>query len=270
MPDVSETLLRQTLKGCYSMNDQDVVYFNNCRNFDHAATYGTGAFFDLGVTGPQAKMAVNLPVGQVCVVASKPNGGQVVFDWYSLTSEKVLRNDETKWRVFFGMLLSTQTLPKAKATRMKRYAAFFNVNGHFKRPSVLVAQVAERNLPPTKRKVDTYCSEEVTSADGPFIEGATRSVRVNAYERNAKARTACLHHYGTACVICEMEFASEYGPEAEGYIHVHHLKPLSGLKKSYEVDPVRDLRPVCPNCHAMLHRGGITRSIEEVKAMRNG
>jgi hypothetical protein len=251
------------------MTDQDVVYFNNCNNFDHAATYGEGAFFDLGVTGSQAKMAVNLPIGQVCVVASNPKGRQVVFGWYALTSEEVLRNEETESRVFFGTLLSTQTLAKAKATQMKRYAAFFNVNGHFKRPSVLVAQVAERNLPPTKRIVDTYCVEEVTSADGPFIEGATRRIRINAYERNAKARTACIQHYGTACSICKMDFGSEYGPDAEGYIHVHHLKPLSKLKKSYKINPVRDLRPVCPNCHAVLHLGGVTRSIKDVQAMLN-
>lgn len=255
------------------MNDQDVVYFNNCKNRPHAKIFGEGAFFDLLNTGPQAKMALNLPVGQMCVVARYATDDRlVVFDWHILTAEEILLDpdDDTACRVFFGPRRSSETVAKSKAARLKRYASFFNVDGHFKRPAAIIGNVAEKSLPPTKQKVDTYCSEEVTSADGPFIEGATRSVRVNAYERNAKARTACLQHYGTACVICEMEFAAEYGPEAEGYIHVHHLKPLSGLKKSYDVDPVRDLRPVCPNCHAMLHFGGITRSIEEVKAMRNG
>jgi 5-methylcytosine-specific restriction protein A len=37
-------------------------------------------------------------------------------------------------------------------------------------------------------------------------------------------------------------------------MHVHHLKLISASKGSYLLDPVRDLRPVCPNCHAMLHR----------------
>ncbi len=34
----------------------------------------------------------------------------------------------------------------------------------------------------------------------------------------------------------------------EGFIHVHHLKPLSEVGYEYRVDPIRDLRPVCPNC----------------------
>jgi hypothetical protein len=48
---------------------------------------------------------------------------------------------------------------------------------------------------------------------------------------------------------------------------VHHLRPLAGLKKEYRVNPVKDLRPVCPNCHAMLHLGNQLRSIDEVKQL---
>jgi predicted HNH restriction endonuclease len=58
-----------------------------------------------------------------------------------------------------------------------------------------------------------------------------------------------------------------YGKVADGYIHVHHLRPLSEVNGEYVVDPVKDLRPVCPNCHAVLHLGGECRSIEEVMKM---
>ena len=34
---------------------------------------------------------------------------------------------------------------------------------------------------------------------------------------------------------------------------VHHLTPLSEIEEEYEVDPINDLRPVCPNCHAIIH-----------------
>jgi 5-methylcytosine-specific restriction enzyme A len=50
-----------------------------------------------------------------------------------------------------------------------------------------------------------------------------------------------------------------------GFIHVHHLTPLSSLGTDYEVDPIRDLRPVCPNCHAVLHRREPPYSPEEVQ-----
>ena len=56
-----------------------------------------------------------------------------------------------------------------------------------------------------------------------------------------------------------------YGKIGEGFIHVHHLLELSVIKKEYKVDPINDLRPVCPNCHAMLHRKKPAYSIEELR-----
>lgn len=109
-------------------------------------------------------------------------------------------------------------------------------------------------------------AEEVP-ADANLLEGALQTITINAYERNPAARSKCLDHYGCTCAICGINFAETYGPEAKGFIHVHHLKPLSEIKKAYLVDPIRDLRPVCPNCHAVVHLGGITRSIDKVKKM---
>lgn len=98
-----------------------------------------------------------------------------------------------------------------------------------------------------------------------YIEGAKKQVRVNAFERDQKARKACLSHYGVNCVVCGFNFQSRYGEIGSDFIHVHHLKPLSLTNGEYKLDPVADLRPVCPNCHAMLHRGETVMSIEELK-----
>lgn len=86
-----------------------------------------------------------------------------------------------------------------------------------------------------------------------FVEGAIRSVSVDAYERNPKARKACIAHYGYRCVVCNFDFVKVYGDIGEGFIHVHHLNDLASIGEEHEVDPIADLRPVCPNCHAMLH-----------------
>jgi predicted HNH restriction endonuclease len=99
------------------------------------------------------------------------------------------------------------------------------------------------------------------------IEGARCSVLVNTYERDSVARQQCIDHYGTACVICGFDFGVVFGSDASGFIHVHHLTPLSQIGQEYVVDPVRDLRPVCPNCHAVIHLNGETRTIEEVRKM---
>jgi 5-methylcytosine-specific restriction protein A len=92
-------------------------------------------------------------------------------------------------------------------------------------------------------------AEEADPSD-VFWEGAVSSVKVNKYERNAQARKACLNHYGHECVVCKFDFEQFYGPLGRRYIHVHHIVPLSEIRKKYKLDPVRDLVPICPNCHA--------------------
>jgi hypothetical protein len=111
---------------------------------------------------------------------------------------------------------------------------------------------------------DRLFADEV--AYGRYSEGAVRSVTVNAYERDKEARRCCIQHYGPKCVVCGMDFGTVYGA-ADGFIHVHHLKALSEIGAEYRVNPVADLRPVCPNCHAVIHLGGQTRSIEDVRKL---
>ncbi len=108
-------------------------------------------------------------------------------------------------------------------------------------------------------------SEEVAS-DQKLIEGSVCQVTINSYERNSEARRRCIEHYGASCCVCGFNFEEKFGSVAQGHIHVHHLKPLFEIQKEYEVDPIADLRPVCPNCHAVIHLGGKTRSIEEVRS----
>jgi 5-methylcytosine-specific restriction protein A len=96
--------------------------------------------------------------------------------------------------------------------------------------------------------------DEIVDSPGTFIEGARMQVTVNRYERNSKARAQCLAHHGYRCTVCDLDFAERYGELGRGFIHVHHLIPLADLGEGYEIDPKKDLIPVCPNCHAMLHR----------------
>jgi predicted HNH restriction endonuclease len=92
-----------------------------------------------------------------------------------------------------------------------------------------------------------------------------RCVFVNSYERDPAARLACIAHYGTDCSVCRFNFGRVYGPLGEGFIHIHHLRDLATIGEEYEVNPIEDLRPVCPNCHAMLHTRTPAMSIEELR-----
>lgn len=124
-------------------------------------------------------------------------------------------------------------------------------------------------LPPEDTALPVPPLAEELDPNIKYTEGSTKTVVINAYERNAEARSACISHYGSRCQICDFDFGAEYGDWAEGFIHVHHLRPLSQCDGEYVVDPINDLRPVCPNCHGVIHLGGACRSISEVKTLRN-
>jgi HNH endonuclease len=100
-----------------------------------------------------------------------------------------------------------------------------------------------------------------------YFEGATIPVTVNAYERDPGARAACIAHYGVCCLVCGFDFEAQYGERGKGMIDVHHVKPLAEVGQGYQVDPIEDLRPVCPNCHTIIHRGNEQLSMAEASAL---
>ena len=90
---------------------------------------------------------------------------------------------------------------------------------------------------------------------------------VNRYERNPAARDKCIAHFGAKCAVCGFVGEQTYGSKGEDLIHVHHLIELSKVGEEYEVNPIKDLIPVCPNCHAMIHRRKPAFSVAEIKKM---
>ncbi len=109
-------------------------------------------------------------------------------------------------------------------------------------------------------------AEEVSSVE-TYREGSTKQIAVNIYERNPLARNAAIEHFGAQCFVCGFDFELAYGALGRGFIHVHHLKELADIGEEYEINPITDMRPVCPNCHAMLHRRRPAYSIEELQAL---
>jgi predicted HNH restriction endonuclease len=101
---------------------------------------------------------------------------------------------------------------------------------------------------------------------GKFQEGATKRVIVDKYERDRRARLQCIDEYGHKCSVCRMSFDKRYGKQFDNLIHVHHLRPLhTRIGREHRVDPVKDLRPICPNCHVIVHRRNPIYSIQEVR-----
>ena len=115
---------------------------------------------------------------------------------------------------------------------------------------------------------DFYADGFYTDVDEQkeYHEGHVRSVMVDIYERSSIARGKCVEYHGESCLICGINFEEKYGMLGKGFIHIHHLKPLHTIRKDYIVNYKEDLIPVCPNCHAMIHRipNGENMSIDQL------
>lgn len=123
-------------------------------------------------------------------------------------------------------------------------------------------EVAETSL-----QVDDITHGDVDETVIPDSEGRKRIVQHVNYERSQKNRELAIQIHGTICAVCGFNFDEVYGREcADGYIQIHHIKPLSEYEGT--VDPTTDLVPLCANCHVMAHRRRTTTtSIEELKAL---
>lgn len=167
---------------------------------------------------------------------------------------------------FAGKLCNA--LNVSPSTNLSVLAEFFKAPGvewEFQlRPSVVTA-LEELGI-----AGGSWSFQEEMAPDEPLVEGACFTVKVSAFERNPVARQKCVAHYGGSCTVCGFNFGAAYGGSADGYVHVHHLKPLASIGEEYVIDPIKDLRPVCPSCHAVIHLRQPPYSIEEVKIMLHG
>jgi 5-methylcytosine-specific restriction protein A len=123
-------------------------------------------------------------------------------------------------------------------------------------------KVAEESL-----QVDDVTHGDIDEKVVPNSEGRKRLVQHVSYESSQKNRRLAIKEHGTTCEVCKFNFDEFYGKDyADGYIQIHHVKPLS--KYEGEIDPAEDLWPLCANCHAMAHRRRATvTSIEELKEL---
>jgi len=187
----------------------------------------------------------NKSVDPLICLMKKASISRIVIDaedWYLDADEETFRNKhynnpregsisklENKGNVFLGM---NKTLnPHFQSQARDTLAVFTNDPG-------------------------AYAAEEIFHPE-KCTEGAKRQTWVNRYERSVKARNQCIAALckdGIECKVCGFDFEEKYGELGTNYIQVHHLIPLSEIDEEYEVDPIKDLIPVCANCHAMFHR----------------
>ena len=98
-------------------------------------------------------------------------------------------------------------------------------------------------------------------------EGAVRTGETVSRKRSKKLRDAAARHFSEngiiRCACCGFEFGEFYGPEySKSCIEMHHIRPIfsySGESESSTIEEaLKNLLPVCPNCHRAIHRNHIS------------
>jgi len=96
-------------------------------------------------------------------------------------------------------------------------------------------------------------ADEVSAREGGILEHIARRRERDRGIRSRKIRSVAAAGGDIACEVCGFDFGRFYGERGDGYIEVHHVRPLhvSGETETR----LDDLALLCANCHRMCHRG---------------
>lgn len=189
-----------------------------------------------------------------------------------------IRDDEEYWlddseykKSLNGKFFNLQLIEEVDSAKLSFKSLLKNGLNGAPQGSLKLSQNLETYISLVFNTANDEFFPEVLDSNMEIFEGLKKPVLVNKYERSSIARAKCLEARGNKyiCEICEFDFQQTYGELGKDFIHVHHITPIHTIGQSYKIDYVNDLIPVCPNCHAMLHRkvNGIFYSISALKEL---
>ncbi len=109
-------------------------------------------------------------------------------------------------------------------------------------------------------------SNDISKPEGKIRYAVHRSKERNLSLRNKAVKRFQNKHEGKLfCELCNFSFEDIYGSLGKGFIEVHHIIPVSEMKKNHETK-IDELMMLCANCHRMAHRAGDTKNLEIKKS----
>jgi hypothetical protein len=162
-----------------------------------------------------------------------------------------------------------------KGERGDRWPHLISVEWDRKFPSVRV-QVgnpqlyAVRPLPrDDQRKVNRAREKrEATLSTTEVIEGETLRREINFRRRNRALIEAKKAESDYRCEVCDFSFEEAYGPVGKAFIIAHHVE-LLGSRRRASRTTLEDIKLICANCHAMIHKQAPPFLLAELRAKLN-
>lgn len=108
------------------------------------------------------------------------------------------------------------------------------------------------------------------------LEGMPVEKRLLIKQRSQKLRETARAYYagkmgGLRCTVCGFCFADHYPELGDGYIELHHEKPLYQYEEEdfeqFLPKAIENLKPLCANCHRMIHRRKEPLTVAELTAL---
>lgn len=132
-----------------------------------------------------------------------------------------------------------------------------------------VAQAIQRTSKNKTDKVFIYDeNEEIT-------EGKVKTKPSKTKIRSKKLHDAAIKEYTSKdgsikCAVCGFDFKNVYGELGEGFIEIHHEKPIYQMPSAGTTacikDAIKYVKPLCSNCHRMIHRKkNVILTIQQLK-----
>lgn len=148
----------------------------------------------------------------------------------------------------FELLIHESVIPAKFTSAVKSEQKVMNVTVKYSLSKPGAEKVSNANL--------------ATDNEKETSEGFKREIVREESVRNQTIVKRAKLLLGTKCSVCGFSFETNYGKHGAGFIEMHHLHSIA---KGQRTTKVEDLRPVCSNCHRMLHRGSDIMSIEALK-----
>ncbi len=119
-----------------------------------------------------------------------------------------------------------------------------------------VADNSAATPPPTSASLTRGEIDELNARRPVTMEAGSGSSSSSTFQRSLQLAEHVRGLTGHKCVVGKGSCGSFQGRDGKPYVEVHHIVPMANQDDiEINLDRTQNMVPLCPTCHAALHRG---------------